>query len=605
MRVFISYGKEDQVIAEKLYHDLKQSDITPWMDNKDILGGQNWKNEIRNAIEKSDYFITLLSSSSLSARGFVHKEQKIALDIFEECQKDKIFIIPVRIDGCESSDIRLQELWAVDLFPSYQKGIEQIMRSLSKDKNSAKGKLIQRKQIKPPITGRTSFLPLITLFAFVIISLMTTIIMFKCFPMETEHIRGNYFLIITPILVALTVFTVVMFILTKVYVILTKIYASIQIVLIPFTFLCMMLSIASAAHILDKPYEKVFMRIAFPDEEISGGADADKKSEQNQDKSDKKNQAPEKTGDNKLIQEIKKTLAEQDWTISDKKTKESEKTENIESDKKTSVKPLGDKSSSDKSVSDRYERRVYKPADYGKTGFENTIGMKFVYIPSGEFMMGSPKDEPGRYNDETQHKVTLTAGFYMQTTEVTQGQWKAVMGNNPSYFKDCDDCPVEQVSWNDVQEFIKKLNQNEGVDKYRLPTEAEWEYAARAGTTTPFAFGSCLSTDQANYNGNYPLEGCPKGDYRQKTVPVGSFPANAWGLYDMHGNIWEWVQDIYSDDSVYIREQMDPIYTGQGSLRVIRGGSWYLNAQNCRSAGRYSYSPDVRYTVLGFRLAGK
>jgi formylglycine-generating enzyme required for sulfatase activity len=126
----------------------------------------------------------------------------------------------------------------------------------------------------------------------------------------------------------------------------------------------------------------------------------------------------------------------------------------------------------------------------------NTLGMKFVLIEPGEFMMGSPPDEPERDDDEKQHKVILTQRFYMQTTQVTQGQWETLMGNNPSYFKKCgDNCPVERISWDDAQEFIKHLNQIEGIQKYRLPTEAEWEYAARAGTSTPFAFGKCLSTN--------------------------------------------------------------------------------------------------------------
>jgi len=235
----------------------------------------------------------------------------------------------------------------------------------------------------------------------------------------------------------------------------------------------------------------------------------------------------------------------------------------------------------------------------------NSLGMTFRLIPSGTFMMGSPPNEPGRSDDETLHKVTLTKGFYMQTTQVTQKQWQAVMGNNPSHFKNDENCPVEQVSWDDVQEFIRKLNEKEGTDKYRLPSEAEWEYACRAGTITPFYFGKCLSTDQANYDGNYPLEGCPNGIFREKTVPVGSFPANAWGLYDMHGNVWEWVADIYSNEGVYIGEQTDPIYTGSGSRRVNRGGSWRSSAQLCRSARRLSNSPVSRGNDLGFRLAGK
>ncbi len=234
----------------------------------------------------------------------------------------------------------------------------------------------------------------------------------------------------------------------------------------------------------------------------------------------------------------------------------------------------------------------------------NSLGMEFVWIEPGSFMMGSPEDEAGRDDDEKQHLVTLTQGYYLMTTEVTQGQWRAVMGENPSYFKNCgDDCPVERVSWNDVQEFIRKLNAEEGTDKYRLPTEAEWEYACRAGTEKPFSFGECLSTDEANYDGNHPLSGCPKGEYRKTTVKVGSFSANAWGLHDMHGNVWEWCQDIYARDadSKYARE--NPIYAGSGRARVIRGGSWNDYAGGCRSAYRYRRDPEYRDGYLGFRLA--
>jgi len=240
------------------------------------------------------------------------------------------------------------------------------------------------------------------------------------------------------------------------------------------------------------------------------------------------------------------------------------------------------------------------PEPSARDRFTNSLGMEFVRIPSGRFTMGSPKDEPGRLDREKQHRVTLTRDYFMQTTEVTQGQWKAVMGSNPSRFKNCgDDCPVERVSWNDVQEFIEKLNRREG-ESYRLPTEAEWEYAARAGTTTPFAYGRCLSTDQANYDGNYPLTGCPKGKDRGKTIPVGSLNApNAWGLHDMSGNVWEWVQDWYGEyptDAV-----IDPTGPANGARRVNRGGSWLHDAGDCRSAYRGRSTPGIRNDGLGFR----
>jgi formylglycine-generating enzyme required for sulfatase activity len=194
--------------------------------------------------------------------------------------------------------------------------------------------------------------------------------------------------------------------------------------------------------------------------------------------------------------------------------------------------------------------------------------------------MGSPSNEPERDNDESQRSVVISDAFYMQTTEVTQGQWRKVMGSNPSSFKYCgDDCPVEQVSWNDVQEFIRKLNSMEGTEKYRLPTEAEWEYAARAGTTTAYSFG-----DSGSELGDYGWYDRNSGN---KTHPAGQKRANPWGLYDVHGNVWEWTQDIYKG----------------GSGRVIRGGSWYGSARYCRSAYRSSGDPGFRDRYLGFRLA--
>src|SRR5205085_11701074 len=172
---------------------------------------------------------------------------------------------------------------------------------------------------------------------------------------------------------------------------------------------------------------------------------------------------------------------------------------------------------------------------------QSRAGVEFVWILAGSFMMGS---ENGDSDEKPAHRVTISEGFYMGKYEVTQAQWQAVMGNNPSNFKGCDNCPVEQVSWDDAVSFIAKLNaQNDGYT-YRLPTEAEWEYACRAGTTTAFAFGDSLSSEQANFDGDYPYGGAPKGVYRQKTTSVGRFQPNAWGLYDMHGNVWEWCEDI-------------------------------------------------------------
>jgi len=248
------------------------------------------------------------------------------------------------------------------------------------------------------------------------------------------------------------------------------------------------------------------------------------------------------------------------------------------------------------------------PAPVSRTDrFTNSIGQEFVYIEPGSFMMGSPENEPGHDSDEKQHKVTLTKGFYMQTTEVTQGQWKAIMGNNPSSFKECgDNCPVENVSWDDAQEFIKKLSRKEGKE-YRLPTEAEWEYAARAGTQTAYHWGNQAECSKMMFENDPGSSETKCVDYVKgrgltpdSTAPVKSYPANSWGLYDMHGNVWEWCADWYGDYPA--GSVTNPEGSSTGSNRVKRGGSWYYYAGNCRSAYRGHFTPSAGSGVLGFRL---
>ena len=231
--------------------------------------------------------------------------------------------------------------------------------------------------------------------------------------------------------------------------------------------------------------------------------------------------------------------------------------------------------------------------------FTNSLGMKFTWIPPGTFLMGSPGNEVERDNDEIPHKVTLTKGFYMGVHLVTQEQWQTIMGSNPSKFKGEKKLPVEMVSWEDCQDFIKKLREND-KKPYRLPTEAEWEFSCRAGTTTPFHFGQTIFTDQANYDGNQTYGKLKKGVFRQKTTPVGSFPANALGLYDMHGNVWEWCQD-WLDDYPH-DDATDPQGPATGRERVMRGGSWNNHPASCRSAYRARDEPDARDNDVGFRL---
>jgi len=222
------------------------------------------------------------------------------------------------------------------------------------------------------------------------------------------------------------------------------------------------------------------------------------------------------------------------------------------------------------------------------------------WCPPGRFLMGSPKGEPERYDDEAQHPVTLTRGFWLADTACTQGLWKVVVGTEPSRFVG-EERPVEQVSWDDVQVFLEKLRGLLGEDGFRLPTEAEWEYACRAGMTTPFWFGDQINPDQVNYRGDRPYNQGEKGTNRGETVAVTALPANGWGLYQMHGNVWEWCEDTWRED-LGTEAVVDPVTVG-GTARVIRGGGWNDFGTFARSAFRYRYDPGARGFGLGFRFA--
>jgi len=255
---------------------------------------------------------------------------------------------------------------------------------------------------------------------------------------------------------------------------------------------------------------------------------------------------------------------------------------------------------------------------------KNKLGMQFVLIPKGSFTMGSPKSEPGRQWNEKQHRVVISKSFYMQESEVTQGQWEKLVGFNPSSFPDLGKSyPVDTISWNEAMEFIQVLNKWEGTNKYRLPTEAEWEYAARAGSTTAFSSGpititafscntpepSLIETAWYCYNSGS-AEASIALDF--KPHPVKTKRPNRWGLYDMHGNVQEWVLDsckwrnfwrakVGVVTSTYQDNIVDPL-SKTGKHRIIRGGGWYQTSKYQRSAYRSYYKPGVRRNSLGFRI---
>ncbi len=387
--VFISYAREDSAIAKKLYNDIKREGVTIWIDIENILPGQEWMLEVEKAINDCRYFISILSKNSTSKIGTVQKELKIALKKFDEFIPSEIFIIPVRIDNCKIPYKSLANLQYVDLFPSYEKGLYEILRVIAPD----------------PLKGE----------------------------------------IIT-----------------------------------------------------------------------------------------------------------------------------------------------------------------------------NSFGMEFVYIPKGNFIMGSPDDEVDRPNDkslpneETLHHVTLTKGFYIQKTPVIQEQWLEIMGSNPSHFyNDYNDynelkCPVENISFYDAHNFTTTLNKIENTDKYRLPTEAEWEYFCRDGSNSLYCYGSDYNklNQYAWYNKN--------SDNR--THAVGQLEPNSLGLYDIHGNVWEWCLDYYSE--YYPYAQINPAGPPEpsflsinedgfgGAWRVIRGGCFKSERNELRCASRGRSSPSNSKNI-GFRCIRK
>ena len=258
-------------------------------------------------------------------------------------------------------------------------------------------------------------------------------------------------------------------------------------------------------------------------------------------------------------------------------------------------------------------KRYRQQAQFFTEELGDGVGLDMVLIPAGNFLMGSPEDELERFEREgPQHPVTVPT-FFLGKYVVTQAQWRAVAGlsqiereldPDPSGFKG-DDRPVERVSWDDAVEFCKRLSQATGRD-YRLPSEAEWEYACRAGTTTPFHFGETITPELANYRGTVTYGDGPTGEYREETTLVGSFgAANAFGLFDMHGNVWEWCADSWhenyegapGDGSAWMNDEND------NRSHVRRGGSWFSLPRLCRSAYRNWNGAHIRNYYLGFRVA--
>ncbi len=250
-------------------------------------------------------------------------------------------------------------------------------------------------------------------------------------------------------------------------------------------------------------------------------------------------------------------------------------------------------------------RKETKYAEFISEDLGNGVKLDLVSIPGGSFMMGSPDTEESHQSSESPQHLVMVKAFYLGKFAVTQNQYLVILGKNLSSFQG-GELPVERVSWHDAQEFCAKLSEKTGR-LYRLPSEAEWEYACRAGTSTPFHFGDTISSDLANFDGNHSYGNAPKGQYLQETSPVGAYKvANAFGLYDMHGNIWEWCEDTWHENYQGAPTDGSAWVDNGEKYRMVRGGGWYLNPPSCRSACRnYFCNPDSHYYNIGFRVVSE
>jgi formylglycine-generating enzyme required for sulfatase activity len=261
--------------------------------------------------------------------------------------------------------------------------------------------------------------------------------------------------------------------------------------------------------------------------------------------------------------------------------------------------------------------RINNRPEYSIYYFEEKLGegvrpLEMIAIRSGKFLMGSSEKEEGRYENESPQHIVMVPPFFISKYSITQGQWRLIaqlnrieidLNSDPSRFEG-EDRPVECVSWHEAVEFCKRLCTLTGREEYRLPTEAEWEYACRGGSQTPFAYGETITSDLVNFDGGYTYGSASKGKYREQTTNVGSFPPNAFGLCDMHGNVWEWCQDSYHDNYEDAPLKWGAWITNndKNSRRILRGGSWVNNPVNCRSADRGRDKSNEHYSINGFRV---
>ncbi len=564
-RIFISYAREDESAVRRLYRKLSDAGFIPWMDKVDLLPGEQWRPAIEKALREADFLIICLSNTSVQKRGFVRREFRAALDLWQEKHDDDIYIIPVRLENCDPPDeldrFQWLDLFEDDEWPRLIRALQEGMRRRGKTARvrpivePAPPQLPPKQEHPASIAGTPSIAdkspdspsssasqsqPESQMAPFDDSSKVVKLIEAggaqqpKEYRSAVAHTEPK-----------------------------ERIKRSITRVLAPPKAKLVGLGLALSAIAL-----LTWLLWNFPNS--------------TNDKSDRQTPSPSSPVDAPTVSPARDVSM-----------------------------PAFSFETVTLDGNGRETSRKTGQAHYFIVELGNGVTLEMVEIPGGSFMMGSPATEADRNSDEgPRHRVNVPS-FWMGRFEITQKQWMAVTGRFPTDpgFRG-DELPVDRVSWNDAQEFLTAFNrklglQNKGMQhQYRLPSEAEWEYAARAGTDTPFAFGETITPKIVNYDGNYPYASAPKGIYRQKTVPVGSLGvANAFGLFDMHGNVWEWCEDVYHKD--YNGAPTDGsawLSGGDSSSRALRGGSWYNGGRHCRSAPRHRHAPGVCKSIIGFRV---
>jgi formylglycine-generating enzyme required for sulfatase activity len=561
-RIFLCHASEDKAQVREVYHRLRAIDgFEPWLDEEDLLPGQDWTREIPRALQKSDFILVFFSRNSVAKRGYVQREMKLALDALQELPEGTIHTIPVRLDDCEVPDSFRHYHYANLFAPN---GFDRIVGAIRAELAKRSGPTL------PPILQpfpRPSLPERAAAQDTAVEPLGDNVLAGFRRESGTEPARDQVFIS----------------------------YAHhdarwlerLQIVLKPLT-RNKTISIWDDSQIQPGTQWKAEITKALASAKVAVLLVSQHFLASDfiaHDELQPLLQAAKKDGLTILWVAVGASLYKDTDIAVYQAVNNPAKPLN-------SLRRKADVDAELVKIAEKIKEAATQPITRGDTAFTNSIGMEFVLIPAGTFLMGSPDSyTEANDNEKPVHQVTISQAFYLGKYPVTQAQWEAIMGDdNPSQFKHDPTRPVERVSWHGALAFLRELTEREGGGDYRLPTEAQWEYACRAGTKTPRYHPDCNAI--AWYDGN-------SNGYSQ---PVGQKLPNAWGLHDMLGNVYEWCLDGRRQYTA--AAAVDPIGpTDAGANHVIRGGSWDHSARFVRAALRDWYPPDTRSNSLGFRCA--